>query len=265
MEAPACQGLRPIRSFVAFAGCQPAAHLPARDHSGPAMITGETWFLHFEKATGRKSSELVQVANGDAVAEIRAVDFHRRPNGPAVRASFEDNVRLMAASREMFRALGPLVRAALELGLPENHPLIVDAMAAFEKARPDRKAVVHEGEVRFVGTDDECFEFILGHQGQSVQYALAHGGWAIESFVEDEPTFAWHDPETGHAYRAWPSIDGAYERDGVTSRIVGAPTSHDGRIYERESWEAAGHLDRDLTVLEGLGLHWRHGTGTPSP
>lgn len=229
------------------------------------MITDETWFLHFEKATGRKSSALVQVTNGEAVAEIRAVDFHRRPNGPAVRASFEDNVRLMAASREMFRALGPLVRAALELGLPQDHPLIVDAMAAVEKARPDQKAVVHEGQVRFVGTDDECFEFILGNQGQSVHYALAHGGWTIESFVEDEPAFAWHDPETGNAYRAWPSIDGAYERDGVSYRIVGAPTSPDGRIHERESWEVAGHLDRDLKVLEGLGLRRMQEGTAPSP
>lgn len=218
------------------------------------MITDETWFLRFESATGEKRSATLQTSNGEALAEIHAVDFHRRPNGPALRAAFADNVRLMAASREMFRALGPLVRAAVDLGLAEDHPLVVEAMSAIERARPDLSSVLHEGALRFVGTDDECFEFILRRQGQSVAYALAHGGWAIEPFVEDEPAMTWHDPETGNVYRAWPSVDGGYERDGVSYRIVGAPTSRYGRIHERESWEVTGRLDRDLKVLEGLGF-----------
>ncbi|OAH23780.1 hypothetical protein AX289_25150 [Methylorubrum populi] len=229
------------------------------------MITDETWFLRFEKASGRKESALVQTTNGEALAEIRAVDHHRRPNGPKLRASFEDNVRLMGASREMFRALGPLMRAAIAHGLPEDSPVVVDAMVAIERARPEIKSVVHDGAVRFVGTDDECFDFILRKQGQSVTYALAHGGWAIEPFVEDDPALTWRDPETGDVYRAWPAAGGEYECDGVSYRIVGAPTSEDGRILERESWEVTGHLDRDLKVLDGLGLRWQFACTMPSP
>lgn len=229
------------------------------------MITDETWFLRFEGRAGERKSATLQTTNGEALAEIRAVDFHRRPNGPALRTAFVDNVRLMAASREMFRALGPLVRAAVELGLPEDHPLVADATAAIWKARPDVKSATYDGAVRFVGTDDECFEFILRSQGQSVDYALAHGGWGIEPFVEDEPAFAWKDQETGDLYRAWPSVDGEYERDGTTYRIVGAPTSQDGRVHERESWEVAGRLDRDRKVLEGLGFAEPAAAAAPTP
>ena len=39
--------------------------------------------------------------------------------------------------------------------------------------------VIKDGKMLFGGTADECFEFILDHQGHSVQYALEHGGYKI--------------------------------------------------------------------------------------
>jgi hypothetical protein len=39
----------------------------------------------------------------------------------------------------------------------------------------------------FVGTNDECFIFLLKHQGQSVNYALKYGGYAIKPVFEQVP------------------------------------------------------------------------------
>ena len=40
--------------------------------------------------------------------------------------------------------------------------------------------VTYDGYEKMVGTHDECFTYILRHQGQSVMYATTYGGWAIE-------------------------------------------------------------------------------------
>ena len=214
------------------------------------MITDETWFLRFEGRAGERKSATLQTTNGEALAEIRAVDFHRRPNGPALRAAFVDNVRLMAASRELFRALGPLVRAAVELGLPEDHPLVADATAAIWKARPDVKSVTYDGAVRFVGTDDECFEFILRSQGQSVDYALAHGGWGIEPFVEDEPAFAWKDEETE-------TSTAPGRRSTASTSGTERPTVSSARRPLRTEGSTSGRAGRSPAVSTATGRYWK--------
>ena len=41
-------------------------------------------------------------------------------------------------------------------------------------------AVFKSGQLRFKGTYDECFAYILNHQPQSISWALCHGGWAVD-------------------------------------------------------------------------------------
>ena len=41
------------------------------------------------------------------------------------------------------------------------------------------KQVVKDDDIKFTGTDDECRVWILQHQGQSMAYALKHGGYTI--------------------------------------------------------------------------------------
>ena len=54
----------------------------------------------------------------------------------------------------------------------QRHIAELDAQPAFR--------VLYEGDERMVGTHNECFAYVLRRQGQSVDYALKHGGWAIE-------------------------------------------------------------------------------------
>lgn len=41
------------------------------------------------------------------------------------------------------------------------------------------KRVLHNNVLKFEGTDNECFSYILGHQSQSVDYAMKYEGWKI--------------------------------------------------------------------------------------
>lgn len=43
--------------------------------------------------------------------------------------------------------------------------------------------VLLDNKLLFSGTDNQCFEFILKHQGFSVDYALKHGGYQIKKEV----------------------------------------------------------------------------------
>ena len=43
--------------------------------------------------------------------------------------------------------------------------------------------VLLDNKLLFSGTNDQCFEFILKHQGFSVDYALKHGGYEIKKEV----------------------------------------------------------------------------------
>jgi len=40
-------------------------------------------------------------------------------------------------------------------------------------------SVTKDGQVKFTGTNSECFGWVLSHQGQSVSYATTYGGYAI--------------------------------------------------------------------------------------
>jgi len=39
--------------------------------------------------------------------------------------------------------------------------------------------VLKDGEVRYAGTPDECWVYILKHQPQSVYWACKYGGWEM--------------------------------------------------------------------------------------
>lgn len=41
-----------------------------------------------------------------------------------------------------------------------------------------------DGKKLFIGTGDECFEFILRHQSFSVNYATTYGGYSITKIEE---------------------------------------------------------------------------------
>lgn len=43
----------------------------------------------------------------------------------------------------------------------------------------DDYRVLKDDEVLFRGKRDECFGFIMRHQGQSVEYATTYGGYKI--------------------------------------------------------------------------------------
>jgi hypothetical protein len=52
------------------------------------------------------------------------------------------------------------------------------------EGRKDLHVVTHDAKAMFTGTHNECFAYILNHQGQSVDYALKHGGWRIDPYAE---------------------------------------------------------------------------------
>ena len=41
------------------------------------------------------------------------------------------------------------------------------------------KAVIKDGKTLFEGTDNECWVYILNHQGQSVSWELRYEGYSI--------------------------------------------------------------------------------------
>ena len=45
--------------------------------------------------------------------------------------------------------------------------------------------VTKNGKFKFAGTHNECFAYILNHQGQSVHYAIRFQGWNI---TENKPS-----------------------------------------------------------------------------
>lgn len=61
--------------------------------------------------------------------------------------------------------------------------------------------ITHDGEtVAEVSDANEAFTWLLQHQGQSVDYALKHGGYSIETPGEPRPsTMAEMEPETDDA------------------------------------------------------------------
>lgn len=44
--------------------------------------------------------------------------------------------------------------------------------------------VTHDGEMRYEGTKDQCWVFILRHQSQSVDWAMKYEGWKITNIGE---------------------------------------------------------------------------------
>lgn len=47
--------------------------------------------------------------------------------------------------------------------------------------------VTRDGKVRFTGTHDECFEWILHHQPQSVSWAMKYEGYKIVPVESPKP------------------------------------------------------------------------------
>lgn len=46
--------------------------------------------------------------------------------------------------------------------------------------------VTRDDKSKFVGTHNQCFEYILKHQSQSVEWAIKHEGWAIRPEGEQQ-------------------------------------------------------------------------------
>ena len=46
--------------------------------------------------------------------------------------------------------------------------------------------VRRDKEVKFIGTENECWIYILNNQGQSVHWAMTHEGWTIDPVNENE-------------------------------------------------------------------------------
>lgn len=147
--------------------------------------TDETWFTYFQAAQGNprgsKDRAAIQTTTGETIMVIeRPSGMRVRPKTAELRESFEDNVRLAGAAREMFVALQPLVQLAIDAGVPVDSPAIKNALAAIEMADPPRWDVLHDGVWKYSGTHNECFAFIMRSQGQSVDHAIKYEGWQIE-------------------------------------------------------------------------------------
>jgi hypothetical protein len=147
--------------------------------------TDETWFTYFHagkgKSRGSKDTATIQTTTGEVIMSVEpSLGFRVGPQTEEVRESFEDNARLAGAAREMFAALRPLVQLAIDAGVSADAPAIKNALDAIEKAQPTKWDVLHDGAARYRGTHNECWEFIMNSQGQSVDYAIKHGNWAIE-------------------------------------------------------------------------------------
>ena len=147
----------------------------------PPRHTEETWFLHFSHERGQTHSHArIQTTDGSLITDLAPVEANRKTDYSRETAKrWKDNVRVMAAGQRMQKALGPLIEAALKAGLSADHPSIKEAQVALMMATPPLHVVTHAGEKKFEGTGDECFERVMRLQGQSVDYALKYGDWAI--------------------------------------------------------------------------------------
>jgi hypothetical protein len=47
---------------------------------------------------------------------------------------------------------------------------------------PEEFELYHDGRLKFIGTHDECIDYIMNHQSHTVDDALDHGGWEIGRF-----------------------------------------------------------------------------------
>lgn len=159
--------------------------------------TDESWFLHFHQegeitsttAVGERFrlpmvKAVVSTCRGEPIVMIEQCG-PSGPNGLGISKQFKENVRVMAAAREMLRVLKHLADELDHGELPDAEAkMIWDAIAAAEPPlfnvyeQHFKTGYKHH---RFTGTNDECFNYILQHQGQSVDYALKQGGWKIES------------------------------------------------------------------------------------
>lgn len=143
--------------------------------------TDESWFLYFHK----DDSAYIDTTDGARIANI-AGPVYSNPRVDQMRSGlialqFKDNVRVMAAGREMLRVLKHLADELDHGELPDAEAKMI--WDVLEIAEPPLFNVFDDTRKlpRFQGTHDECFIYILKHQGQSVDYALKHGGWKIES------------------------------------------------------------------------------------
>lgn len=154
--------------------------------------TDESWFTYFHadrgNPRGSKDRATIQTTTGAVMVELTPASPHYRPRPQTerLRADFEDNVRLMGAARDLFGSLKQLIQAGIDAGLPADTPALRNALAALDMAVPAKVEVRHEGVVKFSGTHNEAFQYILQSQGQSYDYAVKHGGWSVDP-VEPAP------------------------------------------------------------------------------
>jgi hypothetical protein len=163
--------------------------------------TDESWFLHFQQegemtsttAVGERyrlptGKAVVATSRGEPIVMIERC-VPSGPNGLDIAKQFKDNVRVMAAGREMLRVLTLIANSDPGDVHPNFRQLAIDVL---DQAEPPLFNVTYNNnvgafaslEIKFTGTNDECFNYILQHQGQSVDYALKHGGWRIDKVQE---------------------------------------------------------------------------------
>jgi hypothetical protein len=155
--------------------------------------TNQSWFTYFHAKQGNprgsKDRATIQDTSGAVILEISPASPHYRPRPQTAQllADFEDNARLAGAAREMFGSLRLLLQAAIDAGMPLESAAIRNAQAAIEMAAPKKFDVLHDGVVKYNGTHNECFRYVLDSQGQSFDYAVEYGGWSVEPAREPAP------------------------------------------------------------------------------